>query len=110
MTPQHGELVLVAMTFHEGEGSKVRPAVEVLDSGDDDFVCALITSQVRDAEHDLVLREWNVGGLNRPSVARLHKVTVLPKTDILRRIGRLSASDRESLVEILCRAYCRRTV
>ena len=44
MTLQFGEVVLIRI---QATGAKVRPAVVLLDSGDDDFVAAPIKSQVR---------------------------------------------------------------
>jgi len=38
MTLQTGDVVLIRMRFHQTQGSKVRPALVLLDTGDDDFV------------------------------------------------------------------------
>ena len=43
MTLRLGEVVLIRMQFHQAPGAKVRPAVVLLDPGDDDFVAAPIT-------------------------------------------------------------------
>ena len=48
-----GEVILIRMEFHAAAGGKVRPAVVLLDVGDDDFVAAPITSQPRNSEFDL---------------------------------------------------------
>src|SRR5260370_1011129 len=40
MTLRLGEVVLIRMQFHQATGAKVRPAVVLLDTGDDDFVAA----------------------------------------------------------------------
>src|ERR1035438_9329312 len=42
-----GDVVLVEVRFHQAPGAKVRPTVVVLDSGDEDFVGAPITTRVR---------------------------------------------------------------
>lgn len=44
MRLQAGEVILIRMKFHAAAGGKVRPAVVLLDAGDDDFVAAPITS------------------------------------------------------------------
>jgi len=47
MTLRLGEVVLIRMQFHQAPGSKVRPALVLLDTGDDDFVAAPVTSEPR---------------------------------------------------------------
>ena len=101
MTLQPGELVLVRIDFHQRPGGKVRPAVVLLDTGDDDFVAAPVTSQQRHSDFDLAIRRWQEAGLNVASTIRVHKLTVLAKDDIVRRLGELAATDREALREIL---------
>lgn len=76
MTLRLGEVVLIRMQFHQAVGSKVRPALVILDSGDYDFVAAPVTSPV------------------------------LAKADIVLRLGVLSTRDHESLEEILCQTFC----
>ena len=109
MTLRFGEVVLIRIQFHQAAGAKVRPAVVLLDTGDDDFVAAPITSQLRHSEYDLAIEDWRSAGLNIASYARLHKLTVLAKADIVRNLAPVSDRDRDSLLAILCRAFCRRT-
>jgi mRNA-degrading endonuclease toxin of MazEF toxin-antitoxin module len=93
------------MDFHQRTGGKVRPAVVLLDPGDDDFVAAPVTSQPRDTDFDVRLREWRQAGLNVASTIRVHKLTVLAKDDVVRRVGELAESDRTALAEVLGRAF-----
>ena len=102
-----GEVVLIRMQFHQATGSKVRPALVVLETGDDDFVGAPVTSQKRLSEHDLAIGDWPTAGLNVPSWVRVHKMTVLAKADVVRRLGVLAEADcRAALDAILCRSFC----
>ena len=71
----------------------MRPVLVPLDTGDEDFVAAPITSQSRNAQFDLPLQESREAGLNVASMARIHKLTVLAKDEIVRRVGVLSDSD-----------------
>jgi len=105
MTLQPGEIVLIRMQFHQAAGSKVRPAVVLLDTGDNDFVAAPVTSQARNSGFDLAISEWQQAGLNVASTIRLHKLTALAKIDVARRIGVLSAPDRVRLFEVLSRMF-----
>ena len=106
MTLRLGEVVLIRMPFQQARGAKVRPAVTLLDTGDDDFVAAPITSQARFSGHDAAIEDWREAGLNVASFVRVHKLTVLPKADILRNLGVLSEKDRQSLVDLICRVFC----
>jgi mRNA-degrading endonuclease toxin of MazEF toxin-antitoxin module len=108
MTLRNGEIVLIRMQFHQAQGSKVRPAVAILDTGDDDFVAAPITSQPKASEYDLAIMDWKAAGLNVASGVRVHKLTVLAKAEIGRSLGLLSDADRRSLGALLCRAFCPR--
>jgi mRNA interferase MazF len=105
MKLQLGDVVLLRMEFHQAVGGKVRPAIVLLDAGDDDFVAAPVTSRAKLSEYDLPLQEWKIAGLNVPSFVRVHKLTVLPKSGIVRKLGVLTEPDRDALVQILARAF-----
>ena len=100
-----GDIVLVEVRFHQAHGGKVRPVVVVLDSGDEDFVAAPITTRVRSTN----LAGWQAAGLNVQSTARVHKVAVLAKMNIRRSLGRLADDDLDHLHAALCRAFCPRS-
>ena len=100
-----GEVVLLRMEFHQTTGGKVRPAVVLLDTGDDDFVAAPVTSRPTLSEYDLPVQEWKTAGLNVPSFIRVHKLTVLPKSGMVRQLGRLTKPDCDALVQVLGRAF-----
>lgn len=106
MTLHPAEVVLIRLQFHQAQGSKIRPAIVLLDTGDDDFVAAPVTSHARSSEFDLVLEGWQEAGLNVPSFVRVHKLTVLAKADIVRRIGICSTADRRAIRTVTCRAFC----
>jgi mRNA-degrading endonuclease toxin of MazEF toxin-antitoxin module len=105
MTLRPGEVVLIRIDFHETPGGKVRPAVVLLDSADDDFVAAPITSRLRGSDFDVPIHQWREAGLNTASTIRVHKLTVLAKDEIVRRLGGLAADDRAALAEVLRRAF-----
>jgi mRNA-degrading endonuclease toxin of MazEF toxin-antitoxin module len=100
MTLRPGEVVLIRIDFHQTSGAKVRPAVVLLDAADDDFVAAPITSQSRHTEFDLALQLWREAGLNVASTIRVHKLTVLAKDEIVRRLGELAPADRTALAAV----------
>jgi mRNA interferase MazF len=94
MKLQAAEVVLIRVQFHQSQGSKIRPALVLVDTGDEDCVAAPITSQIRPAEFDFVVTDWQAAGLNVPSMVPVHKLTVLAKTEIVRRLGVCSSPDR----------------
>ena len=83
----------------------MRPAVVLLDSADEDFVAAPITSHSRVSDFDVAIHQWREAGLNTPSTIRAHKLTVLAKDEIVRRLGELGGPDRTALREVLRRAF-----
>ena len=100
-----GDIVLIRIEFHQRPGGKLRPAVVLLDSADEDFVAAPITSRARVTDFDVPIREWREAGLNIPSTIRADKLTVLAKDEIVRRLGALGGPDRTALREVLRRAF-----
>src|SRR5580658_9480510 len=105
MTLRPGEVVLIRIDFHQVPGGKVRPAVVLLDSADDDFVAAPITSSHRVSGFDVPIHQWREAGLNTASTIRVHKLTVLAKDEIVRRLGELADHDRIALSEVLRSAF-----
>lgn len=100
-----GEVVLIRIGFHQTAGGKIRPAVVLLDTGDDDFVAAPITSHPGRSDFDVAIRDWREAGLNVASTIRVHKLTVLAKDEVARRLGELANADRATLAEVLRRAF-----
>ena len=92
-----GEVLLLAFPFSDGLGAKRRPAVVLLDVGDEDLVAARITSQPVRARADVELQDWKEAGLLTPSVVRLHKLATIRKRLISRRLGSLTVGDWEKI-------------
>lgn len=105
MTLRPGEVVLIRIAFHQTPGGKLRPAVVLLDSADDDFVAAPVTSRPRASNFDVPIHQWREAGLNTASTIRVHKLTVLAKDEVVRRIGELAEADQSALSEVLRRAF-----
>ena len=104
MTLRPGEVVPIRIEFHQTPGGKLRPAVVLLDSGDDDFVAAPITSRLRTSAFDVAIQQWRAAGLNTASTVRVHKLTVLAKGDVVRRLGERAEPDQTALRAVLRRA------
>jgi mRNA interferase MazF len=88
-----GEVVLLSFPFADAAGAKRRPAVVILDTGDEDIVVARVTSQVTQTVFDVELVEWQQAGLLLSSVVRVHKMATLEKRLVERRLGALTPGD-----------------
>ena len=90
---QPGEVLLLSFPFVDAAGSKRRPALALVDTGDEDIIVARITSQIVPTDFDIELVEWQRAGLLRHSYVRVHKVATLEKRLVERRLGRLTPND-----------------
>jgi len=88
-----GEVVLLSFPFADATRVKRRPALVLLDTGDEDIVVGRVTSQVAQEPFDVELVEWREADLLLPSVVRVHKVATLEKRLVDRRLGALTAGD-----------------
>jgi mRNA interferase MazF len=98
-----GDVVLVKFPFTSGAGSKLRPALVILDTGDDDLVVARITTHTSLTLFDVVVVDWRGAGLLAPSNARLHKLATIEKSDIHRSLGHLQPTDSQRVAAVLRR-------
>ena len=105
MTLRPGEIVLIRIDLHETLGGKLHPAAVLLDSGDDDFVVAPVTSCSRVSDFDVPIHQWREAGLNTASTIRVHKLAVLARDEIVRRLGELASAGRTALTKVLRRAF-----
>lgn len=96
-----GEVVLMLFPFSGLSGARRRPALVLIDTGDEDIVVARITSQTVRDTFDVELMEWREAGLLLPSVVRLHKLATLEKNLVERRLGSLMAGDWAMVSESL---------
>ena len=95
---EFGDIVLVQFPQTAAPGRKLRPAVVVLDIGDDDLAAVPITSVRRTSIGDIPISNLQQAGLRVASRARLAKVTTVLKRGVARQIGRLAPEDRHTFV------------
>jgi mRNA interferase MazF len=94
---KRGEVVLIQFPFSNMRAVKRRPALVLLDTGDEDLVVARITSQMTHTAFDAPIAQWRAAGLFQPSIVRLHKVATLARRLIARRLGRLDPVDAKAV-------------
>lgn len=85
-----GEIVLIEFPSVSGEERKRRPAMVVLDIGDDDLLLAPITSVARNSSGDQSIPDPRQAGLLLQSWVRLAKMNCLNKAGIQRKLGAVS--------------------
>jgi mRNA interferase MazF len=90
---QSSEVLLLSFPFSNATSAKRRPALVLLDIGDDDILVARITGQLTQTQFDVELQEWQQAGLKIPSVVRLHKLATLEKQLVERSLGTLTTPD-----------------
>jgi len=100
-----GEIVLLTFPFADAVGAKKRPALIVLDTGDQDLVVARVTSQTAQTAFDVEVVEWQRAGLLLPSVVRVHKLATLEKRLVERRLGALTAKDWQRVRATIMRLW-----
>lgn len=88
-----GEIVLLSFPFSDMTEMKRRPALILLDTGDEDIIVARVTSQISQTAFDVELVDWQQAGLLLPSVVRVHKVATLEKRLVEHRLGKLTPDD-----------------
>ncbi len=99
-----GDIVLVA--FYQTDGNrKQRPALVILDIGDDDIVLAPITTSARKNGGDYKIKTWEQSGLLLDSFVRLAKIACLSKKDIYKKLGTLAATDKKQIILVWNKLY-----
>ena len=99
-----GDVVFSA--FYQTDGNiKQRPALVVLDIGDDDIILAPITTTERKNKGDYKIKNWQKSGLLLDSWVRLAKISCLDKNNIHRLLGTSTAFDKKEIALIWAKLY-----
>jgi mRNA interferase MazF len=92
-----GDIVLIPFPFTDLTGSKLRPAVILIDTMSDVTVC-FITSQIKWAETtDIELMPAPTNGIKKASLIRVSKLATIDRHLALGKIGAL---DKEEISEL----------
>jgi mRNA interferase MazF len=94
---EFGEVVLLPFIYSDLQSSKRRPALVLIDSGDEDVLLAKITTKRYATDYDVPVREWKNAGLFAPSFVRLHKLMAAEKDHVIQRLGKLNNSDATAI-------------
>ncbi len=76
-----GEILLLDFPYTDGAGASRRPALVLLDTGDNDVVVSRVTGQPARDQYDIEVNDLGSAGLRLQSIVRLHKLATLKKND-----------------------------
>jgi mRNA interferase MazF len=99
-----GDVVLVIFRQTDG-GKKQRPALVILDIGDDDIILAPITSTERKSKGDYKIKNWKQSGLLLGSWLRLAKIACLSKKDVSSKLGVVTVDERKNILQMWNKLY-----
>lgn len=99
-----GDIVFVS--FLQSDGSiKKRPALVILDTGDDDIVLASVTTNERKGKGDCKILNYQQAGLLLDSWVRLAKIAYLHKNNLGTKLGELKSEDKINIIKVWNKLY-----
>jgi mRNA-degrading endonuclease toxin of MazEF toxin-antitoxin module len=96
-----GEIIICDFPFSDGVRSKPRPALFLTSHPDGDLLVARITSNPRETEFDVTLKDSALSNLIFDSVVRVSKLATILPTSAKKKIGSLSERDKKEVKEAL---------
>jgi mRNA interferase MazF len=100
-TYRFGDVVLVDFPFADRNAEKRRPGLVLAQDSHGDLLVARITSKSVELATDISLLDWKAAGLNIPSNVRLLKLATTHESYVLRRLGKVSPTDRQTAINAL---------
>ena len=92
-----GDIVLITFPFTDLTGSKLRPAVILVDTVLDLTVCFITTQLQWQETTDVLLMPTSSNGLKKQSLIRTSKIATLDKTLAKGLLGRLTSNELSDL-------------
>jgi len=80
-------VILVALPFTDTLTSKLRPALVLIDTKEQDIIVARITSQITHKAFTVEIKEWEQANLLKPSWIRVDKINTIEKNLVNRQLG-----------------------
>jgi len=92
-----GDIVLITFPFTDLSGTKLRPAVVLIDSPEDLTVCFITTQTQWQEYNDLLIKPTSANGLRKDSLIRINKIATLDKSLAKGLLGKLESLEIASL-------------
>ena len=99
-----GDVVFVSFLQSDGN-TKQRPALVILDTGDDDIVLASITTSKRTGKGDYKIKNYRQAGLLLDSWVRLAKIAYLHKNNLGMKLGDFTKEDKTNVIQVWNKLY-----
>ncbi|MEO6682427.1 MAG: type II toxin-antitoxin system PemK/MazF family toxin [Ginsengibacter sp.] len=96
-----GDLVLITFPFTNLSGSKLRPALVLVENFQDLTVCFITTQIDWQEETDILLNPTESNGLKKQSLIRTGKIATIDKSLLKGLLGRLSTENLNRLNDCL---------
>lgn len=100
-----GDVVVVSFPFTNLDKTIRRPALVLIDTGDEDIVVARITTHKHNEDMELEIENYREKGLLLPSYVRFNKIATLNRKDMYKKIGELSPSEIKKARKILRKMF-----
>jgi mRNA interferase MazF len=100
-----GDVVVVSFPFTNLDKTIRRPALVLIDTGDEDIVVARITTHKHNEEMELEIENYREKGLLLQSFVRFNKIATLNRKDMYKKIGELSLSEMKKARKILRKMF-----
>jgi mRNA interferase MazF len=105
---KQGDVLLVPFPFTDQGGTKQRPAVVLsgtaYNQNHPDIILAPITSQITGARDEIILNDWKIAGLLKPSALK-PILSSFEKVLIKRKLGKLSPADVAQVRALFTRIF-----
>lgn len=92
-----GDIVLITFPFTDLSGTKLRPAVILIETAFDITVCFITTQTQWKESSDLLIDPSSLNGLRKQSLIRTNKIAMLDKTLAKGLLGKLGESEQIEL-------------
>ncbi len=96
-----GDIVLITFPFTDLSGTKLRPAVVLIDSQDDLTDCFITTQTQWQEKNDLLINPTTSNGLRKKSLIRISKIATLDKTLAKGLLGKLDILETNAVNDCL---------
>ncbi len=105
MKYKFGDIVVVSFPFTNLDKTIRRPALVLVDTGDEDIVVARITTHKHNEEMELEIENFREKGLLLESYVRFNKIATLNRKDMYKKIGELSQTEIRKARKILMKLF-----
>jgi mRNA interferase MazF len=92
-----GDIVLITFPFTDLSGTKLRPAIILIDNPPDITVCFITTQTQWQEPSDIIIDPSPSNGLRKRSLIRTNKIATLDKTLAKGLLGKLGSGELDEL-------------